>query len=89
MHHCTKVLAMNPRHFQVEELDMLARLQLAREREEDSMDNLVDAGEEEEEGEGEEEEERVEEDEDTESLSRCNAMHWCLFQFVSFCVSRV
>ena len=45
---------------QVEELDMLARLKLAREVEEDSMDNLVDAGEEEEE----------EDEGDTESLSR-------------------
>ena len=49
---------------QVEDLDMLARLKLAREKEEDCMESLVDLGE------AEEADEDDEEDESSEVSSR-------------------
>ena len=51
-------LQLNP--LQVEDLDMLARLKLAREKEEDCMESLVDLG--------EADEEAAEDDEDDDSL---------------------
>ena len=63
---------MNSKHLflsnpQVEDLDMLARLKLAREKEEDCMESLVDLGEAEED---EEDEDDDEEDESSEVSSR-------------------
>ena len=53
-------------HLQVEDLDMLARLKLAREKEEDCMESLVDLGE------AEDVDEEDEEDESSEVSSRYN-----------------